>query len=285
MNMQHGFAAWLVRHAAASAPPSLAERLVEEWSADLQARRSFISRLLFGLGCCWAVQTIAREFPSGVIAATAANGNVATASAGFHAPPRWSQRPGAMTVIIAAHVVVIYTFANLFNTTPPAKAPPIIHGKVITIPPEKNPPPPVLKVHFGPASLGPIPLSPFAFPADTPRITLPPGTPDIGGGAQAVRTVVIPGGPGAGFPTAEEHYPPSAKRLGEQGSAAVRVCVDPSGRLTELPTVAQSAGSPRLDAGAIELARAGSGHYRPAKENGRAVGSCFAFKVTFRLQS
>src|SRR5262249_35449870 len=147
-------------------------------------------------------------------------------------------------------------------------------------------PPPPLKVHLKETSVDVLPLdNHFVFSTETQPISLSPGTPNMGDERQDVEKIRVPGGPGTGFPTAAEHYPGPAKWLGEQGSAPVRVCVDPSGKLREAPTVAQSTGSPRLDAGAIELAWAGSGHYRPAKENGRAVASCFAFKVTFRLQS
>jgi hypothetical protein len=55
------------------------------------------------------------------------------------------------------------------------------------------------------------------------------------------------------------------------------------GRLTGEPSVAQSSGSVRLDDGALKLARAGSGHYRATTEDGRAVDSCYPFRITFAL--
>ena len=283
MNAQHGFSIWLVRRAAAAAPPSLRERLEEEWLADLATRRSPASRCLFGLGCCWASQAIAREFPAKALAASAAGGGQA-AVYGFHPSPSWSRRPGAMFTIIAFHVVVIFAFASAFRHSDPRHEPPVIKGSILQAPKSTDPPLPQPKTVTKETQVVPlIPDERFGFPPDAPRITVI-GGPEVSGGGPVAEVSRVPGGMGVGFPNAEEFYPPAAKRLGEQGIAAVRVCVDGNGRLTEMPTVMQSAGSPRLDGGAIRLAQAGSGHYRPAMENGRAVASCFAFRVKFLLQ-
>jgi periplasmic protein TonB len=93
------------------------------------------------------------------------------------------------------------------------------------------------------------------------------------------------GGPGKGFPSTEDYYPPASKRLNEEGSVSVRVCVGPNGKLTEDPTVAQTSGSARLDEGAIKLAKAASGHYRPTTEEGQPVNSCFPFRIKFALRN
>ena len=65
----------------------------------------------------------------------------------------------------------------------------------------------------------------------------------------------------------------------------VHVCVDASGRLTGEPTLAESSGVSRLDAGALRLAKAGSGHYRASTEDGSPVNSCYLFRVHFRLEN
>jgi hypothetical protein len=64
----------------------------------------------------------------------------------------------------------------------------------------------------------------------------------------------------------------------------VQVCVDAIGRLTSDPAITHSSGNARLDAGALTLAKAGSGHYRPTIEDGRAVGSCFPFRIRFEFR-
>jgi TonB family protein len=69
--------------------------------------------------------------------------------------------------------------------------------------------------------------------------------------------------------------------MGTKGITTVQVCTDEKGRLTAAPTLAQSSGSAGLDEGALKLAKAGSGRYRPTTEDGRAVSSCYSFRVRF----
>jgi TonB family protein len=87
-----------------------------------------------------------------------------------------------------------------------------------------------------------------------------------------------------GFPDSAEFYPASSIRNGEQGLAVVKVCVNVKGRLMADPIGAQSSGFAKLDEAALKLARAGSGHYRPSTEDGRAVESCYPIGVRFRLK-
>jgi TonB family protein len=94
----------------------------------------------------------------------------------------------------------------------------------------------------------------------------------------------VAGGPGAGFPDTADFYPSLSIHLGEEGMSTVRVCVDPKGKLTSDPTTVKSSGSARLDEGALKLARAGSGHYRAATEDGRPVNSCYPLGIRFQLK-
>jgi TonB family protein len=94
----------------------------------------------------------------------------------------------------------------------------------------------------------------------------------------------IVGGPGRGFPNTDDYYPMASRRLGEAGVAIVRACVDSKGVLTGEPAIAQSSGSARIDQGALKLAQAGSGHYRPTTEDGRPVSSCYSFRIKFALR-
>jgi TonB family protein len=95
----------------------------------------------------------------------------------------------------------------------------------------------------------------------------------------------VTGGPGSGFPIPDDFYPSVSIFKGETGSATVKVCVNSKGRLTSEPSIEESTGSVRLDGGAINLAKAGSGHYRPSTEDGRPVDSCYAFRVRFNLKN
>jgi TonB family protein len=90
--------------------------------------------------------------------------------------------------------------------------------------------------------------------------------------------------PAADFPSLDSYYPPAAARAGQQGTATMHVCVDVHGQLTEPPTLAESSGNDVLDAGALNLANAGNGHYRPATENGSPVPGCGGFRIAFKLR-
>jgi TonB family protein len=94
----------------------------------------------------------------------------------------------------------------------------------------------------------------------------------------------VMGGPGAGFPATDDFYPAASRRSGERGVTTIRVCVDGKGQLTTTPTVAESSGSALLDQGALKLAKAGSGHYRPSTEDGQAISDCYAYRIRFELR-
>ncbi len=85
-----------------------------------------------------------------------------------------------------------------------------------------------------------------------------------------------------GFPASEDYYPAASKRLGEEGTPTVKVCVGPNGKLTEEPTIAQSSGNARLDEGAIKLAKAG--RYVAGTVDGQPATDCLQFRVKFELK-
>jgi TonB family protein len=97
--------------------------------------------------------------------------------------------------------------------------------------------------------------------------------------------VRVQGGAGPAFPHPDEYYPDASKRLEEQGATVLRVCVDAAGRLTSEPVWTETSGSGRLDAAAVRLAKAGSGHYVPTTEDGRPVPSCYPVKIRFQLRN
>jgi len=90
--------------------------------------------------------------------------------------------------------------------------------------------------------------------------------------------------PAADFPSLDSYYPLAAARAGQQGIAIIHFCADAEGKLTEPPTLAESSGSEVLDLAAINLANAGSGHYKPALENGAPVRGCAKFRIAFKLR-
>lgn len=282
----------LIRHAAHNAPPPLVERLEEEWLADLATRQGEISRLLFGLGCCWATQIIAREHCAlNTSAASTATGRTTMAAYAQSNPTFFSRRTTALVAITGIHVAVIYALAtglgsHLIKVIPPST----VIDFIPEVHPRETPPPPPKfdlaqppKIDIGPLPEVPIDVGsdPTTIQAEAPR-TVVDSTPPQQPPPAPVKRVL--GGPDKGFPNSEDYYPPAARRLGEQGNTAIQVCVDPSGKLAAEPTVTQSSGSAHIDEGAIKLAKAGSGHYRPTTENGRPVSSCYdlLFKFNFK---
>ena len=93
----------------------------------------------------------------------------------------------------------------------------------------------------------------------------------------------IPARLGKNFPNSEDYYPPAAKRAEEQGSPTVKVCVGPNGKLVREPVIQASSNFPRLDEGALKLAKAG--RYMPGTQDGQPLPeSCIAFKVKFQIK-
>jgi TonB family protein len=284
----------LVHRAARRTPEPLSARLEEEWLADLAERRSGFSRLRLGFGCYWATYAIARERRAATVAparSSLAHANVAAFSS--ENSTLFSRRTATFLLVASLHAAVLIglavgvrsKFIKLTRTEfvvdhidkalpPPIDLPPLAKPDLdaISIEPQK----PLDNLTFEPDPPPPGDLK------ETPREAQGGTGPSL---PPAVTINRVLGGPGIGFPSAHDFYPPSAIRRGEQGIATVSACVDASGRLTSDPKIVQSTGSPRLDEGALTLAIAGSGHYRATTENGKPVNSCYAFRIRFDLKN
>jgi TonB family protein len=278
-----------VRRAARCAPKQLAPRLEEEWLADLLDRKGHLSRLGFAIGCYWAVRVIAHEHHP-VRAAAPASATAGRGATLVYDRFDWallSRRTVVLLSILALHVLLIYCFATgLARKIVTVIAPPI-HVGFIDKPRERPLPPPPAPTLVRPRLDIPKSLVQIDSPPDTSAIREPPTQPQkvaLVPSHPSIPVTRVTGGPARGFPNTDDYYPAAARRLGETGSSVVRVCVDARGRLTAAPTIAQSSGSGRLDEGAITLAKAGTGHYRPTTENGLPVPSCYDFRIIFTLR-
>ncbi len=277
----------LIRRAAGKAPAALSARLEEEWLADLAARHGRAARLRFAIGCCWATRVIAREFSPARVAATAAAGARALALESPPQAPLFTRRTVVLILIVSLHLAVIYflTTAAMRHLVKPVPTSTV--ARFLPDPQSHPPPPSAPQPPRFTLSRIEIPEPP-PVRIDVPRDTiihdvapaLPPTPPT------PVREMTrVQGGPGPGFPNTDDYYPSASIRLGEKGIALVQVCVDAGGRLTAAPLIAQSSASARLDQGALLLARAASGRYRPTTENGRPVSSCYPFRIRFELRN
>ncbi len=81
---------------------------------------------------------------------------------------------------------------------------------------------------------------------------------------------------------ADDYYPSQSLSLQEEGTAIVRVCVAPSGKLDGKPVIDSSSGSARLDTAALTWAREAL-RFTPATQGGVPVGACKGFRVNFTL--
>jgi TonB family protein len=279
----------LIRRAARRAPDSLTARLEEEWLADLGAQRGPIARLRFAAGCWWAMGIIVREHAVAAVAASAA----AVGRDGIVGVARTSgqylnTRTTSFLLVTALHLAVLY---GLMMARGPHKPPPPVPFTAdfidpvtpashiaVTVAPTLDfrvrvPPPtqiPVIATDSSDAVEGRV---------DEAQPSIEPPLPP----QPAVHRVT--GGPGIGFPSPDEFYPDASIRMSEKGVTTVQVCVDDRGRLTGEPGLVASTGSSRLDAAALRLAKAGSGHYRPTTEEGKPISGCYSFLIRFQLKN
>jgi periplasmic protein TonB len=85
------------------------------------------------------------------------------------------------------------------------------------------------------------------------------------------------------FPSTDQYYPDASRRLGEQGTALVKLCIGAGGRVVGDPAIQRSSGSSRLDEAAVRYAKATSGHFNPATRNGAAITECVSLPIKFQL--
>jgi TonB family protein len=283
----------LIHRAAKRAPAALSERLEEEWLADLADRRGYFSRLRFAVGCCWATNIIAHDHELGLVPAGASPVVAPSFGSAWSLPPAW-RRTAAFLLVAGLHVTVFYAFVVGLNpelhitkvvpftpvpvpdrprqTLPPPPRPDLVVPRVDPVMPEYPPD------HTDDGGQVFIPTPPDAPTDQTGFVEKAQPTPP-----HVVAHVV--GGPGSGFPIPDDYYPSMSIHMGETGAATVKVCVDAKGRLTSVPSIEDSTGISRLDGAAVNLAKAGSGHYRPSTDDGRPVDSCYAFRVRFNLKN
>ncbi|MHB1542129.1 MAG: energy transducer TonB [Steroidobacteraceae bacterium] len=198
----------------------------------------------------------------------------------------FTRRTAVLIAIIALHVLILYALATgLMQKAVRLAAPPIQTQIVRQVHKHLPPPPPPPPQLVQPQVQVPPPLIQINVPAAQSHaitvtkhvVTAPPAPPP------APPATYTPPQAGRGFPRTQSYYPESSRRLGEQGTATVNICIGPNGRLTSAPRLIRSSGSPRLDRAALRYARATSGHWIPEKRNGVPISSCAALPIKFRL--
>jgi len=87
--------------------------------------------------------------------------------------------------------------------------------------------------------------------------------------------------PSPSSPERCEVSPTSPTGKHASGRSVVCVCTDEKGKLTRDPVIAESSGDPRVDSGALKMARIDSGRYIPPTVNGQPQNTCFRFAIDF----
>ena len=198
-----------------------------------------------------------------------------------------TRRGAVLVVIIALHVFIAWALATgLARRAIQVLAPPIQTTIVQEIKPKDLPPPPPPPKFERPPVEVPPPEVNINVPVESNTTAISNVTTRHVEAAPPPPRVVrrTAGGVGPGFPNTEDYYPAASRRLEEQGTAVVHVCVGANGRLTGEPSVEKTSGSSRLDEGAVRLAKAGSGHYKPATEDGKPVDACWPLAIKFQMR-
>lgn len=200
----------------------------------------------------------------------------------------FSRRAIVFVAIVGIHLLLAYALAyGLARKVIDVIAPPIQTDIIEEVQERDTPPPPPPPEFERPPVEVPPPEVAIDIPVDTSQSTAitdvtdkpvpmappPPPPPKV------VKRPSL----GRNFPNTEDYYPASSKRLGEEGSATVKVCVGPNGKLSEDPTIAQSSGNARLDEGALKLAKAG--RYVAGSVDGQPSTDCLSFRVKFELRN
>lgn len=203
----------------------------------------------------------------------------------------FTRRTIVLFAIIGLHIFIAWALASgLARRAIELVAPPLQTAVIDEVKQQDQPPPPPPPQMERPPVEVPPPDVNIEVPVETQSTAIrdvtdqpvnrPPPPP-----APTHQVVRVPGGPGKNFPATEDYYPSASARLGEAGTATVHVCTDTKGKLTEEPTLQETSGTPRLDEASIKLAKAASGRYKPATEDGQPVASCFGFRIKFQLRN
>jgi periplasmic protein TonB len=202
----------------------------------------------------------------------------------------WASKRGLVFIgVIGIHVILVWGLASGFAMKiVEAVAPPIatefLEEKMEE---EAPPPPPPPKMELPPIEVPP-PVVDITIPVESTATAItnvtdkpaPPAPPPVVVAAPVAR-VAPKLNPRSQQPETDEYYPPSSKRLGEQGNVVVNACIGENGRLTDV-TVQTPSNIARLDEAALKYARAL--RYVAGTENGKPVASCFPFRVRFQLK-
>jgi protein TonB len=193
-----------------------------------------------------------------------------------------SRRGVAFLGIIVLHILLIWALASGLATNGVRYVQTILQTNIIQTEKPKDlppPPPPVDLKERPPVQVVapdinisvPVEVAPPIQAVTTQRVEAAPPPPRI-----------VPGTPPKVTyqPDLQDLYPEEARRNGQEGRVAVKLCVDASGKV-QSADVAQSSGIPLLDAAAIKFAN--KMRFKPGTSEGKPIASCVSLPVKFEL--
>jgi protein TonB len=195
-------------------------------------------------------------------------------------------RTAILAVIVGIHVLLVVAINTSLSTVVLDRLPPLIKAEIIEeIVKDEEPPPPPPTVETPPPYVPPPDIV-----IDLPTTTKGPTTALV---ATDKPRPVAPPPPAAVVKKAPEidpkfkrrfqpDYPPTSRRLGEEGSVVLQVLVGADGKVQD-GKVQTSSGFPRLDEAALKHALR-AWRFTPGTEDGKPVTAWHSVKVTFRIE-
>lgn len=187
-------------------------------------------------------------------------------------------------IVFGAHAILIYAVAMSLGYLEVPQVTKVLTAHVIEEPEEKVEVEPV------------VPVDPGTFEDRTTIVEVPRPDPafdeSIPADSITVVAVAEPMNPAPVQPAiapdvtlavtrrVDPPYPPTSRRLGEEGSVTLRVLVDERGAAADVQ-VAQSSGYTRLDDAAVQAVR--RWNFRAATQDSRATSAWTRVKITFAL--
>ena len=189
------------------------------------------------------------------------------------------RRMVAFAAIIAVHALIAWAFITGFGQAMIKQAQQILETTIIKQDEAKDvpPPPPKPELERPPPPSVPIPIINVNVPIDVPAMVVskaaPPPKAVMTVAATPVKTLQQPD-------CGEDYYPPQALRLGQSGSAVVRVCFGVNSKIDRPIELLTSSGFPSLDEAASKCMS--QVRVKTGTIDGKPAQSCKDYKVTFQ---
>lgn len=169
---------------------------------------------------------------------------------------------------------------RLIELAPEAPPPPPPKPQPERSRPKPQPPAPILAVNT-PAPAGPAPTFTVPTPPAPPPVAAPPMPSFVAAPPAPALTVTQARFDADYLKNPKPVYPPSSRRLGEEGKVVLRVHVDVEGRPGEIE-LKHSSGFPRLDTAAREAVT--QWRFVPARRGDEAVAAWVLVPIVFSLE-